>query len=100
LETSSQSGGFFGKVSVGDTVSVCKLNGSIEKTMIAQLFTFHGLKQQPVSDAEAGDIIGLAGIEGIYIAACLKTLMDQAAVLTLTFSSLAVVAAIRRSCSA
>jgi GTP-binding protein len=58
---------FSGKVSVGDSVSVCKLNGSIEKTKITQLYTFHGLKQQPVSEAEAGDIIALAGIEGIYI---------------------------------
>jgi len=58
---------FSGKVEVGDDVSVCKLDGSIEKTRITQLFSFHGLKQQPVSEAGAGDIIALAGIEGIYI---------------------------------
>jgi GTP-binding protein len=58
---------FSGRISVGDYVSVCKLDGSIEKTKITQLFTFHGLKQQPVPSAEAGDIIALAGIEGIYI---------------------------------
>jgi GTP-binding protein len=65
---------FSGKVSVGDRVSVCKLDGSIEKTKITQLFTFHGLKQQPVSSAEAGDIIALAGIEGIYIG---ETVADE-----------------------
>jgi GTP-binding protein len=58
---------FSGKVSVGDDVSVCKLDGTIEKTKITQLFTFHGLKRQPVKEAESGDIIALAGIEGIYI---------------------------------
>jgi len=58
---------FSGRVRVGDNVSVCKLDGSIEKTRITKLFTFEGLKQQPVEEAAAGEIIALAGIEGIYI---------------------------------
>ena len=58
---------FSGKVAVGQNVSVCKLDGSIEKTRITKLFTFEGLKQQPVPEASAGEIIALAGIEGIYI---------------------------------
>jgi GTP-binding protein len=58
---------FSGKIAVGDTVSVCKLDRSIEKTRITKLFTFEGLKQQPVTDARAGEIIAIAGIEGIYI---------------------------------
>src|SRR5512136_2094060 len=58
---------FSGKVQVGQNVSVCKLDGSIEKTRITKLFTFEGLKQQPVTEASAGEIIALAGIEGIYI---------------------------------
>ena len=57
----------FGKVAVGDTVSVCKLDGTIEKTRITKLYTFEGLKQQPVTEASAGEIIALAGIEGIFI---------------------------------
>ncbi len=58
---------FSGRVSVGDGVSVCKLDGSIEKTRITKLFTFNGLKQEPVDSASAGEIIALAGIEGIFI---------------------------------
>lgn len=58
---------FSGKIAVGDTVSVCKLDGSIQRTRITKLFTFEGLKQQPVNEACAGEIIALAGIEGIYI---------------------------------
>ena len=65
---------FSGNVSVGNFVSVCKLDGSIERTKITQLFSFHGLKQQPVSEAGAGDIIALAGIEGIYIG---ETVADE-----------------------
>jgi GTP-binding protein len=58
---------FWGKIVVGDTVSVCKLDGSIQKTRITKLFTFEGLKQQPVQEASSGEVIALAGIEGIYI---------------------------------
>jgi GTP-binding protein len=58
---------FSGGISVGDVVSVCKLDGSVEKTRITKLFVFEGLKQQPVDEARAGEIIALAGIEGIYI---------------------------------
>ena len=58
---------FSGKVSVGDPVSVCKLDGTIQKTRITQLYTFEGLKQKPVTEAAAGDIVALAGIEGIFI---------------------------------
>jgi GTP-binding protein len=58
---------FSGRVAVGDTVSVCKLDGSIEKTRITMLYTFEGLKHRPVENASAGEIIALAGIEGIFI---------------------------------
>ncbi|MBN2243269.1 MAG: translational GTPase TypA [Acidobacteria bacterium] len=58
---------FSGKAAVGDSVSVCKLDGRIERMKITQLYTFHGLKQEPVREARAGDIVALAGIEGIYI---------------------------------
>jgi len=58
---------FSGCVRVGDQVSVCKLDGSIERTRITMLYTFEGLKHQPVEEASAGEIIALAGIEGIFI---------------------------------
>jgi GTP-binding protein len=65
---------FSGKVAVGDTVSVCKLDGSIEKTRITMLYTFEGLKHQPADEASAGEIIALAGIEGIFIG---ETVADE-----------------------
>ncbi len=58
---------FSGRIAVGDTVSVCKLDGTIEQTRITKLYTFDGLKQTPVEEATAGEIIALAGIEGIFI---------------------------------
>ncbi len=56
-----------GSSAVCGWASVCKLDGSIEKTKITKLFTFNGLKQEAVESASAGEIIALAGIEGIFI---------------------------------
>jgi GTP-binding protein len=58
---------FNGAVAVGDQVAVVKIDGAVEKTKITQLYTFEGLKQNPAERAEAGEIIALAGIEGINI---------------------------------
>ena len=58
---------FSGSITVGDTVSVCKLAGTLERTKITKLFTFEGLKQQAVIQVDTGDIVALAGIEGIFI---------------------------------
>jgi GTP-binding protein len=56
-----------GRVTVGDMVSICKLDGEIQKTKISQLYAFEGLKQERIDSAESGEIIALAGIEGIQI---------------------------------
>ena len=69
---------FSGRIAVGDTVSVCKLDGSIEKTRITMLYTFEGLKHQPVENASAGEIIALAGIEGIFIGETVTDAVDPA----------------------
>jgi GTP-binding protein len=58
---------FNGRVRVGDAVSVCKLDGSVQKTQITRLFMFEGLKRVEVTEAAAGDVICVAGIEGIMI---------------------------------
>ncbi len=58
---------FSGAVSVGDMVSLCKLDGTIQKTRVSKLYAFEGLKKIQIERAEAGEIIALAGIEDIYI---------------------------------
>jgi len=67
---------FSGKIAVGDQVSVCKLDGSEMKTKITQLYTFEGLKRSPVKEAGVGEIVALAGIEGIYIGETVSSLED------------------------
>ncbi len=58
---------FNGQVAVGNPIAVCKLDGTIERTVVTKLFMFEGLKRIDVERAEAGDIICLAGIENIMI---------------------------------
>jgi len=58
---------FNGRVRVGDTVTVCKLDGGREQTRVTRMMAFDGLKRVDIDDAAAGDIICLAGIEGITI---------------------------------
>ncbi len=74
---------FSGCVSVGDAVSVCKLDGSIEKTKITKLFAFNGLKQEAVESAGVGEIIALAGIEGIFIGETVADAEDPVALPTI-----------------
>ena len=58
---------FNGQVKVGDPIAVCKLDGTIQRTVVTKLFMFEGLKRVDVTEAAAGDIICLAGIENIMI---------------------------------
>ena len=58
---------FDGRVALGDTIAVCKLNEAIETTRVTKLFMFNGLIRTEVDRAAAGDIICLAGIDNITI---------------------------------
>jgi len=58
---------FHGRVKVGDPITVCKLDGSFQQTRVTKLFAFDGLKRIDITDAAAGDIVCLAGIEDITI---------------------------------
>ncbi len=58
---------FDGRVRIGDTVAVCKLDGRREETRVTKLFAFDGLKRGEIDEAAAGDIICLAGLDDITI---------------------------------
>jgi len=58
---------FNGRVKLGDTVAVSKVDGTLETRRITKLFAFEGLKRIDVDQAAAGDIVCLAGIEDITI---------------------------------
>jgi GTP-binding protein len=58
---------FNGRVKVGDPIAVCKLDGSVQETRVTKLFAFEGLRRVDITEAAAGDIVCLAGIEDITI---------------------------------
>jgi len=58
---------FSGVLNRGDEVAVVKLNGAAEKTRITKLYTFEGLERVDIERAAAGDIVAIAGVEGITI---------------------------------
>ncbi len=58
---------FQGTLHRGDTVAIAKLGGAIEKTRITKLFTFRGLERDEAEIVSAGDIVAVAGVEGIQI---------------------------------
>jgi GTP-binding protein len=58
---------FSGRVSVGDTVAVAKRDGRIETTKVTKLYAFEGLRRAEIPSADCGEIVALAGFEGIAI---------------------------------
>jgi GTP-binding protein len=58
---------FNGTMRTGEEVGIAKLDGSIQKTKITKLFSFSGLKRTDITETELGDIVAVAGVEGITI---------------------------------
>jgi GTP-binding protein len=56
-----------GTMNVNEEVAIAKLDGSFQKTKITKLFSFSGLKRTDIEKTELGDIIAVAGVEGITI---------------------------------
>jgi GTP-binding protein len=70
---------FNGRVKVGDQVVVCKLEGKVHETKVTKLMAFDGLKRVDITEAAAGDIVCLAGIEDITIGETIADLEHQLA---------------------
>jgi GTP-binding protein len=58
---------FNGTLRTGEEVGIAKLDGSRRQTKITKLFSFSGLKRTDITETELGDIIAVAGVEGITI---------------------------------
>jgi GTP-binding protein len=58
---------FQGTLRHGDEVAICHLNGTVQKTKITKLYSFEGLKRVDETIARPGDILAVAGVEGITI---------------------------------
>jgi len=58
---------FNGTLRHGDEVSIAKLDGTFHKTRITKLFSFEGLKRVDETIGRPGDIMAIAGVDGITI---------------------------------
>ncbi|HEX4133022.1 MAG TPA: translational GTPase TypA [Bryobacteraceae bacterium] len=58
---------FQGTLRHGDEVAICHLNGTVQKTKITKLYSFEGLKRVDETIARPGDLMAIAGVEGITI---------------------------------
>jgi GTP-binding protein len=65
-----------GKVKVGDPAICRHGDGKITKGRITKVYHFEGMKRIEIEEAHAGDIIGVAGFEDVFIG---ETLCDSEA---------------------
>ena len=64
---------FSGEIALGDQVAIVKRDSSIQKTRVSQLYAFEGLKREAIEGACMGEIVALAGMEGIEIGETITT---------------------------
>jgi GTP-binding protein len=56
-----------GTLKYGDNVAIAKRDGSLHTTKITKLYSFEGLKRVDETIGRQGDILAIAGVEGITI---------------------------------
>ncbi len=56
-----------GKIKVNQTVNCIRLDGSVKQFRVQKLFGYYGLKRIEIEEAEAGDIVAIAGLADISV---------------------------------
>ena len=69
---------FNGSLRTGEEVAIAKLDGSLQPVKITKLFSFSGLKRIDIAETELGDIVAVAGVEGINIGETITNLESPA----------------------
>lgn len=67
---------FSGEISKNQEIAVSRRDGSLEKTRVKELYVFEGLKRETTDSAGVGEIVALAGFDGIEIGETI-TLVDN-----------------------
>ncbi|AYC29116.1 translational GTPase TypA [Paenisporosarcina cavernae] len=58
---------FRGTMSVGQQVSLMKLDGKVKNFRVTKMFGFMGLKRIEIQEAKAGDLVAVSGMEDINV---------------------------------
>ncbi|MDA9470123.1 translational GTPase TypA [Enterococcus sp. 5H] len=58
---------FRGTMKVGDQVALMKLDGSVKNFRVTKIFGFFGLQRVEITEAKAGDLIAVSGMEDIFV---------------------------------
>ena len=69
---------FNGTLRRGADVGIAKLSGEIVPTHLTKLYTFRGLERDEAEEIACGDIVAVAGVEGIQIGESLTNLENPA----------------------
>ena len=56
-----------GKIKTGEVVTCCRLDGSKKQFRIQKLFGYYGYNRVEITEAEAGDIVAVAGLSDISV---------------------------------
>ena len=56
-----------GKIKQGEMVTCCRLDGTTKQFRIQKLFGFYGYKRIEIEEAEAGDVVAIAGLADISV---------------------------------
>src|SRR5712691_2676308 len=69
---------FNGALRRGAQVGIAKLSGEFVPTVITKLYTFRGLQRDEADEVTCGDIVAIAGVEGIQIGETITNLEHPA----------------------
>src|SRR5215467_4952635 len=69
---------FNGTLQNGQEVAIARLDGSLQSVKITKLFSFSGLKRIDIERTQLGDIVAIAGVEGIAIGETITNLETPA----------------------
>ena len=56
-----------GKIKTGEMVTCCRLDGTTKQFRIQKLFGYYGYNRVEINEAEAGDIVAIAGLADISV---------------------------------
>ncbi len=64
---------FSGELRKNEEVSISKRDGTLEKTRVKEIYVFEGLDRKKVDEVGVGEIVAIAGFEGINIGETITT---------------------------